>query len=376
MDSGYDAKFEIVESLYRKDLQRLENLTEKNEIKEFIEEIKKRAQALEEDVATKEQTISEAQSFLSLQVAKDDKEIVQKKLEYARNLLELADRKINPEYYAAKERTSSFVPAKTEPAKRGSLREPILSRTRTSSMGEAPLKGVRSSSLGTTTVQPTPTTSFVKLSGETSSGSSMPTSSTLIDKDMEEIERLFRQSAGQGYKKENAEEISKYLTNLAATLFMQIRESDVINPKRHKAKDSTDLRYSQFSNKLFEIASESFKRLDDELKRIDASSKSLEERQKIMHEKENLIRMLMKIAEDLREKRNFIALMSVSAVLDAQLNKKSNAEIKEKLSGNDLDKLKANSKLYEPGSNELTTLQGKYLREKKISYSSDRINEK
>ena len=366
MDSGYDAKLEIVESLHRKDLQRLENLTEKNEIKEFIEEIKKRAQALEEDVATKEQTISEAQSFLSMQVAKDDKEIVQKKLEYARNLLELADRKINPEYYAAKERTSSFVPAKTEPAKRGSLREPILSRTRTSSVGEASLKGVRSSSLGTTTAQPTtPTTSFVKLSGETSSGASIPSGSTSIDKDMEEIDRLFRQSAGQGYKKENAEEISKYLTNLATTLFMQIREPDVINPKRHKAKDSTDLRYSQFSNKLFEIVSDPFKRLDDELKKIDAGSKSPEEKQKLMQEKEMLIRMLMKISEDLREKRNFIALMSTSAVLDAQLNKKANAEIKEKLSDNDLDKIKANSKLYEPGSNELTTLQEKYLREKK-----------
>ncbi len=41
MDSGYDAKLEVVESLHNKDLQRLENLTGKNEINEFIKEIKK-----------------------------------------------------------------------------------------------------------------------------------------------------------------------------------------------------------------------------------------------------------------------------------------------------------------------------------------------
>ncbi len=67
---------------------------------------------------------------------------------------------------------------------------------------------------------PTPTTSFVKLSGEKQSGTSLLIGVTSIDKDMAQIDRIFRQANGQGYKKENAEEISKFLTNLAATLFM------------------------------------------------------------------------------------------------------------------------------------------------------------
>lgn len=365
MDSGYEAKLGIIEEQHKKDIQRLEGLNDKKDINAFVDELNQRVKALEEEFDAKQQTVSEQQTFLATQVAKDDRELTEKKLQFAKDLLNLADRKMNPDYYAAKERTSSFVTAKSEPAKRGSLRESLLSRTRTSSIGEAPFKTIRSGSLG---VSPLPQASLVtslKPPGELPTGISKSTGSTSIDNDIEEIERLIKQATGQGYKKENAEEISKYLTNFAAILFLQLRESDVVNPKRHKAKDSTDLRYSQFSNKLFEIVNEPFKRLDEELKKIDAESKSPEQKQTIMQEKEKLIKMLIKISEDLREKRNFIALMSVAAVLDAQINKKANAEIKEKLSEGDLDKIKANMKLYEPGSNELTILQEKYLRDKK-----------
>lgn len=368
MESGYETKLSLINEQHKKDIQRLEGLSEKKDIKAYIDELNQRVKLLEEEFDAKQQTVTKQQSLLATQVAKDDKELTEKKLQYTRDLLDLADRKLNPEYYAAKEgkeRTSSFVTAKTESMRPGSLRESMLSRTRTSSIGEAPFKTARSGSVGVAGVQQAPVFIPVKYSDGSTTGTLKALGSSSIDSDIQEIERLFKQAAGQGYKNQNAEEISKHLTTLAATLFLQIRETDVINPKRHKAKDSTDLRYSQFSNRLYEIANEPFKRLDDELKKIDAESKSPEERQKIMQEKEKLIKMLLKISEDLREKRNFIALMGVAAVLDAQINKKANVEVKEKLSESDLDKIKANMKLYEPGSSELTTIQEKYLREKK-----------
>ncbi len=365
MDSGYEAKLSVIEEQHKKDIQRLEGLSDTNDINAFVGELNQRVKVLEEEFNAKQQTVSEQQTLLTTQVAKDDRELTEKKLQYAKALLDLADRKINPDYYAVKERTSSFVTVKSDPVKRSSLRESMLSRTRTSSIGEAPFKTTRSGSYGVPTVPQASVVAPVKPFSESAIGTSKPVGSTSIDGDIKEIDRLFKQAAGQGYKKENAEEISKHLTTVAASLFLQIREGDVINPKRHKAKDSTDLRYSQFSNRLFEIVNEPFKQLDDELKKIDVESKSPEERQKIMQEKEKLIKMLLKISEDLREKRNFIALMSIAAVLDAQINKKANAQIKENLTSSDLDKIKINMKLYEPGSSELNILQEKYLREKK-----------
>ncbi len=374
MDSGYDAKLLIVEDQYKQDLKRLDGLTEKADIKNFMNEMNSRLSELDLELFEKKEDVEQntMASPLSQKIAEDEKEITEKKIQYVRELLESADKKLNPEYFAAKERASSverrssFVTAKVDTTKRSSLREDssLLGRTRTSSIGESPFKTARSSSLGTTGIpQPSPRASFVKTTRDLPPVSSVPTGSTSITNDIGEIDRLFRQAAGQGYKKENTEEIVKYLTNLASTLFLQIRETDVINPKRHKAKDSTDLRYSQFSNQLSEILMEQFKRLDDKLKEID-ESKAPAEKQKIMEEKEKYIKMLLTVADGLREKRNFIALMSVALIVDSQLAKRANAEIKDKISEKDLNKLKIYANLYAPGSSELTKLQQDYLKDK------------
>ncbi len=365
MDSGFDARLDVLEVQHRQDLQRLNNLNETGDIKNFMDEMNDRLRKLDDELSLRQQDVQQPtlSSPLSQTLMEEENKIVNKKIQNVKELLELAERKINPEYHA-QELPSSFVRVKSNPANRSSLKEPMLSRTRTSSIGETPFKSTRSGSHSSAVTLPTSNTTPMSSFSETQNTSSIPIGSNAIDKEVEEVNRLFEKAVREGYKKENAESISTSLTNIAAILFMQIKLSDIVDPKRHIAIDSTDLRCSQFSNRLGEIVLAQFKRLDVE-------PKSPKEQQTIMQEKEKLLKMLIKIVEDLRAKNNFLSFLTMAGILEDQFYKKANAQIKNNLSSKELAKVTENLKLIIPPYRELISLQEQLIKEGKsvIPYS-------